>query len=88
MSRIFFSACAVLALTMILFTNESCNPKQQPAVEVKTAEIKADTSSKEPMLKAKAYVCPMGMQCGQSDSAGKCESCGMELKKDPDFQKK
>jgi hypothetical protein len=83
MNRLFFSLLTGLAFTTVVLSSVSCNPKPPPA-EIKTVELKSDTSSRQ-ALKAKAYVCPMGMQCGQSDSAGKCPSCGMELKKDTLF---
>ncbi len=86
MNKLFFSSLSILAVGTLLFFNSSCNVKPKET-ETKTAEIKAGVSATD-SVKAKAYVCPMGPQCGQSDSAGKCASCGMELKKDPNFHQK
>jgi rubrerythrin len=78
----------VLAGFSVLVLNSSCNSK---AKEEKKEEmnIKADSvTSHRDSVKVQAYVCPMGPQCGQGDKPGKCPSCGMDLKENPDFKKK
>jgi hypothetical protein len=88
MNKTIFSALSILGLATILFSSSSCNTKPQDS-DTKVVEIKADLSKTDSAaVKAKAYVCPMGPQCGQSDSAGKCTSCGMEMKKDPNYHQK
>jgi rubrerythrin len=50
--------------------------------------LNADTvKAQKDRIKVQAYVCPMGPQCGQGDKPGKCPSCGMDLKQNPDYKK-
>lgn len=85
MKKLITTALTLAAFTLLLF-NTSCGTTTPKEPEKKTTEIKADTARKD-TVKAQAYVCPMGPQCGQGPSPGKCPSCGMEMKQNPDITK-
>jgi hypothetical protein len=76
---------SVLVSGLVLFYLTACNTT--PKEPVQTPEIKAAAPAPEDTMKLKAYVCPMGPTCGQGDSAGKCPSCGMDMKANPKFKK-
>jgi hypothetical protein len=82
-----FAVSLASALICSLLICSSCNTPVVKESEKKETEIKADTAHKDTVA-AKAYVCPMGPQCGQGDSAAKCPSCGMDMKANPEFKKK
>jgi hypothetical protein len=90
MKKVLVSVGALLVLSLI-FLN-SCNNPSSTKESTKEANSpvpsKADTTKKDSTHAAQAYVCPMGPQCGQGDKAGKCPSCGMDMKENPDFKKK
>jgi hypothetical protein len=81
--RIFTSALILCAAILLV---SSCNNPSSKENAVKEPDAKA-TAAPQDTLKLKAYVCPMGPQCGQSDTAGKCPSCGMEMKANPKAKK-
>ena len=84
--RKIISITALCCALSLLFTVSSCNSpakdenKKEIAPAVDTVHVKKDS------IRAQAYVCPMGSQCGQGPKAGKCPNCGMEMKPDPEFK--
>ncbi len=85
MKKHILSSVSICSLFLLIFT--SCSGPASHEPQKTTPELKTDTTRKD-TTRAQAYVCPMGPQCGQADTAGKCPSCGMEMKPNPDFKKK
>ncbi|MFI5148617.1 MAG: heavy metal-binding domain-containing protein [Bacteroidia bacterium] len=76
-----------LLCTSFLFYLTACNTTPPKENQVKVPEVKATAPAVSDTIQLKAYVCPMGPECGQSDTAGKCPSCGMDMKANPKIKK-
>jgi hypothetical protein len=85
MKKLALSIASTLLFSLLIFS--SCNNPSTPKEPVTKSEMKTDSVKKD-TVHSKAYVCPMGPQCGEGDTAGKCASCGMELKQNPAFKGK
>jgi|GEM_PF-1903620 hypothetical protein len=86
MKKSLLSSFSVIIISSALLYFPSCNGSTVKEDKAKEPEAKS-APTPEDTMKLKAYVCPMGPQCGQGDSAGKCPSCGMDMKANPKFKK-
>lgn len=68
LSSLLISATLVIGLAACSTPSGSTTPEN--------TDHKADTSKTEAQAN---FICPMGKECGYSDVAGKCNSCGMDL---------
>lgn len=62
--------CGMLSMVFASCSNQS------PKAPDNQDQLQSDTSTSEMQA---GYVCPMGKECGYSNVAGKCSSCGMDL---------
>jgi hypothetical protein len=79
--------------------NDSANGKDSAEIEVQdTSDIKGQNTDSEDIdsdstinsdqekLTLTKYICPIGDIEGNTDQAGDCPSCGMELIENPDYK--